>query len=248
MKRIFEIIFSTAATFYSPVDSFTAMAPSIKLTYFDIEGIAESVRLALILSGTDFEDDRIQFPEWSALKPTTPFGQLPLMVIDGAPARTQSGGMLRWAGSTLSPTLYPSDRILDIEEAMGIVDDMFKSYEPCTLNNHAERYGYPQGFGKTEECKTMVADMRKKWVEEQLPKYLTFLSDLIEKNDGGFLASKEAPTIADCKAIPMLRSFTRGHIDYISTDCLEVNPKIVDYIKRFCALQPLQGRYTNGIF
>ncbi len=90
--------------------------------------------------------------------------------------------------------------------------------------------------------------MRKKWVEEQLPKYLNFLSDLIEKNDGGFLASNEAPTIADFKAIPMLRSFTRGHIDYISTDCLEVTPKIVDYIKKFCALQPLQGRYINGIF
>ena len=59
------------------------------------------------------------------------------MVIDGAPARTQSGAMLRWVGWALSPTLYPSDRLLDIEEAMGIVEDMAKSYEPCTLNNYA---------------------------------------------------------------------------------------------------------------
>jgi hypothetical protein len=29
--------------------------PKIKLTYFDIEGVAESVRLAFTLAGADFE-------------------------------------------------------------------------------------------------------------------------------------------------------------------------------------------------
>eukprot|EP00529_Nitzschia_sp_RCC80_P039198 CAMPEP_0113493720 /NCGR_PEP_ID=MMETSP0014_2-20120614/28737_1 /TAXON_ID=2857 /ORGANISM="Nitzschia sp." /LENGTH=56 /DNA_ID=CAMNT_0000387591 /DNA_START=118 /DNA_END=285 /DNA_ORIENTATION=+ /assembly_acc=CAM_ASM_000159 len=48
----------------------------IKLTYFDIEGAGEPVRLALVMSGAEFEDDRIKFPDWGALKPKTPYGQL----------------------------------------------------------------------------------------------------------------------------------------------------------------------------
>ena len=37
----------------------------IKLTYFDIAGAAEKVRLALVVSGTEFEDNRIQREAWA---------------------------------------------------------------------------------------------------------------------------------------------------------------------------------------
>ena len=53
------------------------MATSIKLTYFDIEGAAEKVRLALVIAGVPFEDDRIEFSKWrgpNGLKNTMPYG------------------------------------------------------------------------------------------------------------------------------------------------------------------------------
>lgn len=68
----------------------------ISLTYFGIQAAAEKVRLAFHLGGVDFEDVRIAFPEWPALKPTTPYGQLPFMEIDDAPKMAQSGAMLRY--------------------------------------------------------------------------------------------------------------------------------------------------------
>jgi glutathione S-transferase len=65
------------------------MSPFIKFTYFNKEAAGEPVRLALLLSKTPFEDIRVDFgDEWTALKPTLPNGQLPVMTIDDGPIRT----------------------------------------------------------------------------------------------------------------------------------------------------------------
>ena len=221
------------------------MAPAIKLTYFDIEGVAEAVRLALVLSGTEFEDVRVKFPEWGALKPTTKFGQLPIMTIDNGPQRVQSKAMLRWVGANCSETLYPSDKLLDIEEAIGLVEDLNGAFRPAGF---PDKSAHPEGFFDTEEGKKLIQTLREKYVAEALPKYVKFLSDLIKANDGKWLASKGEPTIADCFAVPILRNFTRGHLDYVPTSCLDFDEVIVDYIKRFCAIESVKGRYNNGIF
>lgn len=42
---------------------------SIKLTYFDIPGPAEAVRLVFYVAGIDFEDKRISRKEFALLKP-----------------------------------------------------------------------------------------------------------------------------------------------------------------------------------
>jgi glutathione S-transferase len=94
----------------------------------------------------------------------------------------------------------------------------------------------------------MIASMRKKWIAEDLPKFLGYLEDKIDKADGKWLVKGENPTIADCLLVPALRNFTRGHVDHVDTKCLENNPKIVAYVKRFCALPEVQGRYTNGLY
>lgn len=72
--------------------------PRIKLSYFNIEGRAEKVRLALILQGINFEDDRISFNDWPKIKPTTKFGQVPIMFIDDREPISQSNAMLHYVG------------------------------------------------------------------------------------------------------------------------------------------------------
>ena len=46
------------------------MAKKIKLTYFDGKGRGELSRLILAHGGVPYEDHRVSFAEWPALKPS----------------------------------------------------------------------------------------------------------------------------------------------------------------------------------
>jgi glutathione S-transferase len=71
---------------------------------------------------------------------------------------------------------------------------------------------------------------------------------MLQSHNGKFLVEGDAPTVADCLAIPFLRGFTRGHIDHIPTTCLDDFPAVVEYIKNCCALEGVKGRYQNGLY
>merc|ERR1712058_120083 len=62
----------------------TIIMVNIKLTYFDLRARGEPCRLLLAYGGLKYEDERIPPPwdpasTWGTLKPSTPFGQLPLL-------------------------------------------------------------------------------------------------------------------------------------------------------------------------
>lgn len=65
-----------------------------KLTYFDVRGRAEVIRLILEETGTLYSEHRVGLEEWSTLKPTLVFGQLPLYEEDGL-VLNQSGAIYR---------------------------------------------------------------------------------------------------------------------------------------------------------
>jgi len=222
----------------------------IKLTYFDIEGAAEPVRLAFLLAGIPFEDDRIKFPQWTDLKTKTPYGQLPLLSIDDGEIKTQSGAMIRYVGS-IDPTdsLYPKDKLYDIEEAIGLVEDIQKSWSPMLyMSMRPKNFGYPEDFAKTPEGKAKVEGMRKEWIAKELPRFLSYLESMIKKHGGTYLCGGDKPTLADCMAIPVIRSYTRGHIDFVDVNCVkESSPDVAAYVKRFCTLPEIKGRYSDGL-
>jgi len=61
---------------------------SVKLTYFNLRARAEPIRLLLAYGGVKYEDERIapvweESAPWEAVKPTTPYGQLPVLNWDG---------------------------------------------------------------------------------------------------------------------------------------------------------------------
>lgn len=46
--------------------------PTYKLTYFDVQALAEPIRLLLSYGGKTFEDVRVDREKWPALKPSIP--------------------------------------------------------------------------------------------------------------------------------------------------------------------------------
>jgi glutathione S-transferase len=60
------------------------MTPNVVLTYFDIRGRAECIRLLLEEIGIAYKDRQITNAMWQDLKPRTPFAQLPLCRIGNA--------------------------------------------------------------------------------------------------------------------------------------------------------------------
>ncbi|GMS93775.1 hypothetical protein PENTCL1PPCAC_15950, partial [Pristionchus entomophagus] len=65
--------------------------PIYKLSYFPIKGIAEVSRQLFVLAGQPFEDNQIPFD-------ATPFGQAPLLEVDGKPI-PQSFAIARYLAS-----------------------------------------------------------------------------------------------------------------------------------------------------
>ena len=239
---------------------------SIKLTYFDIEGVAEPVRLALLLAGAPFDDVRVKFPDWPELKPKTPYGQLPILQIDDSPEMmTQSGAMLRYCGKVFadSPTygsLYPDDKLCEIEQVIGLVTDLNNAFTPAlSIASRPFLLGHEEGSQSTDEGKLRTEKLRTTFSNNILPQFLTYFDGLLQKsqeynknnggddNDNFWLVPGKSPTIADCFAVPNLRRFSRGYIDYIPANCLDSHPRVVQYLERFCALPEIQGRYADGI-
>lgn len=216
----------------------------------DIEGVAEQCRLAFALAGIPFEDERVKFPEWKELKSKTPYGKLPLLQIDDGEVRTESSAILRYAAS-IDPTgtLYPQDKLFEIEECIGLITDMQTSWNPkFYMGMNPQAFGYAEDFFKTDDGKALVEKMRKEWIEKDLPTFLSYIQARLEKNGGAFMCGGDKPTIADCNLVPVLRNFTKGHVDHVDTECIQKNsPKLAEYVERFCALPEIKGRYTSGL-
>jgi len=80
----------------STSSSATKSAPKLKLTYFNGRGRAEITRWIFAEAGVDFEDNRIEGKDWGKLKDSTPYGQLPLLEVDGV-TLAQSSAIERYA-------------------------------------------------------------------------------------------------------------------------------------------------------
>ncbi len=130
-----------------------------KLTYFDAPiSRGEECRLALHLAGIDFDDVRINFADWSAMKEQTPYGALPVLELPGRAPLAHSNAILVMLGRLHG--LHPVD---DFDAArhegmMQHVEDLRGVVGPTIRMGDAEKniLGEPFFGG----AKIQVADLK----------------------------------------------------------------------------------------
>ena len=216
---------------------------SIKLTYFNIEGVVEPTRCALKIAGIPFEDARIKFQEWNELKPTTPFGALPFIEIDGGEKIAQSDAILRYAGKLGG--LYPLDprEALEVDEVVDFCVDVAQSLAPSVLvgmgRGDAAKLSPKQRAAKV---KTMREDLCK---PENLPKLLGCLEAKLAKTGTGYFVGS-SPTIADCAVLGRVsRRLSSGILDHIPKAIVDDFPLLAAHKKRMESIPALAAHYAK---
>nr|XP_018896149.1 PREDICTED: glutathione S-transferase-like isoform X2 [Bemisia tabaci]XP_018896150.1 PREDICTED: glutathione S-transferase-like isoform X2 [Bemisia tabaci]XP_018905240.1 PREDICTED: glutathione S-transferase-like [Bemisia tabaci] len=142
-----------------------------KLTYFSLKGAGETIRFILSYANEEFIDERIDFvKDWPKIKPTTPFGKLPVLEVDGKVA-TQTSAICRYYAKKCGLAGKDDWEDLLIDATVGTFDDM----RLAITNSHYET---------NEESKKKKIELLNR---ETIPFYMERLEKQIKENDGYFV-------------------------------------------------------------
>jgi glutathione S-transferase len=189
--------------------------PTCRLTYFDYSGSrGEECRLALALNDVDFEDRRLSRDQWKELKPTSPFGSMPIFEIEGRPPLAQSNAILAFIGRTYGS--HPKDPwdAARHEALFAAVEDLRSAIAPT---------------GATED-----AEEKKRRREAFAEGYLNRWCTHVERQIAGPFVEGDAIHLADVKLFIMVGALLGGAYEHIEPSAFEPFPKIrglVDAVK-----------------
>jgi glutathione S-transferase len=179
----------------------------LRVSYFDFPGgRGEDCRMALVLAGVDFEDNRLKGADWAALKPTTPYGSMPTLEVQGKPVLAQSNAILTFIGRSFD--LLPKDeweaaRHLAVMEA---VEELRSLLNPSgQLKDEAE---------KKRVREELCAGPVKRWTEN------------VERQIEGPFVGGERISVADLKLFTAMNWIKRGVLDFVPSTTFDESPKL----------------------
>jgi prostaglandin-H2 D-isomerase / glutathione transferase len=199
-----------------------------KLTYFDFAGgRGESVRLAFILGNIPFEDERLSFEQWTALKEKSLYGALPILHIDGK-ALAQSGSLCRYVGKLSN--LYPTDSF-----QAAICDEVMEAIEEVTML-----------IGNTMR---MPEDEKKAKREilarEFLPPLLNGINGRVKEGTSLFVAADQL-SVADLKLFDLTNWLRSGILDYLPTNLVDTcAPQLVAHCEKISQIPKIAEHLKN---
>ncbi|XP_066602106.1 glutathione S-transferase-like [Prorops nasuta] len=160
------------------------MAPKYKITYFPVKALAEPIRFIFSYAGVEFEDDRFDRENWPKLKPEMPFGQVPILEVDGKKIH-QSTAICRYLAKQFGLGGKDAWQDLEIDACVDTIHD---------LRSKIGAYHYESN----EEAKSVRLEAAK----ELVPFYLERLDAQVKKNDGYLVGG--ALTWADLVFVALL--------------------------------------------
>ena len=144
--------------------------PTYKLHYFNGRGRAELVRLIFAQAGVPYEDVRIELKKWPEIKPTMPFGKVPVLEVGGKHV-AHSIVIARYLSEEFGlagSNLLENSQVAGIAEA---VNDLFEDLLKARIEKNEER----------------KAQMQKDYKEKAVPFALAKFEALASTNKNGYL-------------------------------------------------------------
>ncbi|KAF5279380.1 hypothetical protein FQA39_LY05490 [Lamprigera yunnana] len=149
------------------------MAPTYKLIYWPISGIAEPIRYLLSYGGIDFEDFRFVQKKWPEIKPDMPFGQVPVLEIDGK-AAYQSIAICRYLAKKVKLCGSNDWEDMEIDAVVDTIDDFRKK---------VSLYWYETNSYFKNKLKGPL-------LAETIPYFLGHLEEIAKTNKGYLVAGR----------------------------------------------------------
>ncbi|EFN78063.1 glutathione S-transferase [Harpegnathos saltator] len=143
--------------------------PSYKLTYFSVKALAEPIRFLFSYADIEFEDDRFNRDDWPKIKPNMPFGQVPVLEVDGKKIN-QSVAICRYLAKQCGLAGKDDWEAMEIDATVDTIHD---------LRQKIGAYHY--------ESDENAKAAKHKVAEEQVPYYLERLDAQVQKNGGYFV-------------------------------------------------------------
>nr|WOZ07762.1 glutathione S-transferase GSTs7 [Agrotis ipsilon] len=135
--------------------------------YFDLKGLGESCRLLLAYGDQEYEDRRVSREDWPDFKPKTPFGQMPVLEVNGK-LYAQSHAICSYLGRKYGLAGDTLEDGLEIDQNVDLIND---------LRGKMTEIAYEQDPAAKE---TKFANYSK----TVFPDFLGKLNAVIEKNNG----------------------------------------------------------------
>ncbi|KAK3604482.1 hypothetical protein CHS0354_019077 [Potamilus streckersoni] len=192
-----------------------------RLTYFDARGKAELARLVFAAAGQKFEDNRIQKDEWPEIKKTMPFGQVPLLEVDGKPL-AQSYAIARYLAREFGFAGSSNWELAQIDQILDLVDD-------------AKKEMLKAGHEKDPDKKK---DLEQKLQDEIFPKFIGFFEKLLKDNGGQFFVGSSL-SLADLAVLALFDNPLQKNPSLLDNSSalqahrklVQSSPKIDEYLK-----------------
>ncbi|KAK3784176.1 hypothetical protein RRG08_001485 [Elysia crispata] len=153
--------------------------PLYKLSFFHFGGRAEISRLMFAYAGKEHEDNLVQRENWPELKPHTPFGQMPMLEVDGEKIG-QSVAIANYLAREFGLYGKTSMESCQIDQVVCLIQD---------LKNAKVKAMYEKDEGKK-------AELVKIHTEELIPKSLAFFEKMLKNSQTGYFFGSDI-TLAD---------------------------------------------------
>lgn len=200
----------------------------LKLTYFDFPGSrGEEIRLALMLAGRPFEDNRIDGATFASLKPGLPFSTVPVLEVEGHLVIGQTNAALRLIGRQHG--LYP--------------DDVFEAARHDTLMDAVEDLRHK--ISPTMWIKDVQQKQQARLLLSQtyIPQWGHGIENLL--GEGPFVAGG-LPGVADIKLYMVHRWIRTASVDDIPANALDAFPKLNAVANAVKALPAVKAWYATN--